>query len=63
MEPGPSSLFRVYDIKITISKMSQNPGQDYDSPSEKGYSFQSGAKAVIEVDLGDGTRLKRTATI
>ncbi len=40
-----------------------DPGQYYDSPTEKGYSFQSGAKAVIEVDLCDGTRLKKTVTI
>jgi hypothetical protein len=40
-----------------------DPGQYYDSPSEDGYSFQSGAKAVIEVSLCDGTRLKKTVMI
>jgi hypothetical protein len=40
-----------------------DPGQDYDSPSKKGYAFAPGAKAVIEVWFCDGTRLKRTIQI
>ena len=40
-----------------------DPGQYYDNPSKKGYAFQSGAKAIIEVDLCDGTKLKRTVVI
>jgi hypothetical protein len=40
-----------------------DPGQYYDSPSEEGYAFRPGAKAVIEVDLCDGTKLKRTVAI
>lgn len=40
-----------------------DPGQYYDSPSDEGYAFQPGAKAIIEVDICDGTKLKKTVAI